>query len=318
MNSPHADLPILTIAIPYYSGLNYLRSAIESVLRQTCTNWQCIVIDDCGGESAEQLIQEFNSEKITYFRNDKTLGLSSNWNRAVDLAETELITIFHADDLMGELFIENTLETFRNNPKIAASHCRAHLIDAEDKKVASIGQIIKNLVRVCLREEFPILKGDRGLRSITLADWIICPTLTYRTQTLKDLRFNNSLNFACDLELIAQLLFSDLIISSRNEYDYSYRVHHDNQTARMKNSGQRFQEEWLVISWIGEIAKYRGWKKTRFVASFKPILRAHIVVEGILNLFKGNSKIAIQLLWWAVYKPPTSQILFNPEQRQKL
>jgi len=86
----------------------------------------------------------------------------------------------------------------------------------------------------------------------------------------------------------------------------------------MKNSGQRFQEEWLVISWIGEIAKYRDWKKTRFVASFKPILRAHIVVEGILNLFKGNSKIAIQFLWWAVYKPPTSQILFNPEQRQKL
>ena len=298
--------------------MDYLRSAIESVLRQTCTNWQCIVIDDCGGESAEQLIQEFKSEKITYFRNDKTLGISFNWNRAVDLTETELITIFHADDLMGELFIENTLEIFRNNPKIAASHCRAHLIDAEGKNVKPIGQIIKNFVRGYLSEESPILKGDQGLRSITLADWIICPTLTYRTQTLKDLRFNTSLNFASDLELIAQLLFSDLIILSRDEYDYSYRFHHDSQTARMKNSGQRFQEEWAVISWIGEIAKQRGWKKTRFVASVKPILRAHIIVEGISNLFKRNGKIAIRLLWWAVYKPPTSQILFIPKERQKL
>jgi glycosyltransferase involved in cell wall biosynthesis len=309
--------PGLTVAIPYYSGLEFLRQAIESLLRQTNGNWQCIVIDDQGGDSAEQLVKEFNCEKITYFRNDKTLGLSFNWNRAIDLTETELITIFHADDLMGELYIENTLEAFRSNPKIAASHCRAHLIDAEGKNVKSIGQMIKNLIRVCLREESSILNGDQGLRSITLADWIICPTLTYRTQTLKELKFNNSLNFACDLELIARLLFSDSIISSRNEYDYSYRVHRDSQTARMKNFGHRFQEEWAVISWIGKIAKLRGWKRTRFVASIKPILRAHIICEGILNLIRGEGKIAMRFFWWAAYKPPTGQILFIPQQRQK-
>ncbi len=310
--------PGLTVAIPYYSGLEYLRLAIESLLRQSNSNWNCIVIDDRGGESAEQLVRGFSSEKIIYLKNETTLGLSSNWNRLIQLTETELLTIFHADDVMGENFINNTLASFANYPEIAASHCRARLIDDKGRSVSSINQIIKNFVRFSFHKDSLKLKGDRGLRSIALANWIICPTLTYRTQILKEIKFNNSLNFACDLELIARLLFADLIIHSRNEYDYSYRTHKGSQTARMKQLDQRFQEEWAVISWIGKTGEQRDWHRTRFVSRFKPILRMHMAFEAFMHLLHSEAKLAMRLLWWAIYKPPTRQIYFVPQTNQKL
>ncbi len=278
------------------------------MLRQTSSNWQCIVIDDCGGESAELLVQGYSTEKVRYVSNGKTLGLSANWNRAIELAETPLLTIFHADDVMGENYVMNTIEAFSRHPEISAAHCRAQLIDEENNSVTSFIHRSKDILKPRGARRDLLLQGDKGLRSITLADWIICPTLTYRTSVVKGMTFNRDLKFATDLEFIARLFFANHFILSRNEIDYLYRIHKNSQTSKMKHNGQRFIEEWIVISWIGNVGKDRKWNGTRIFAAAKPILRAHLLYEATNLLRKFQFRPAFSLVRWAIHKPPAEKL----------
>lgn len=308
MNTTPTDKLVLTIAIPYYSGLDYLRSAIESVLLQTSPNWKCIIIDDCGGESAESLVRHFDTDKIHYVNNGITLGLAANWNRAIELVETPLLTIFHADDVMGENYVQNTIDAFLRNPQISAAHCRAQLIDEKNDSIRSIVHKAKDVLRPRDAVGDLLLRGDKGLRSLALADWIICPTLTYRTDIIKGMMFNTDLKFATDLEFISRLFFADHSILSRTEIDYSYRIHKNSQTTKMKNDGLRFIEEWVVISWIGHVGKLKMWTGTRIFASIKPVLRAHMLYEAINLLRKFRLKSSLKLACWAIYRPPAAKL----------
>src|SRR4051812_25955715 len=86
----------LTIAIPFYKGLDYLRQAIESVRRQSASQWQLLVVDDASPESgAEQLVQSYHDSRMCCHRNERNHGLAGNWNRCLDLAATDLVTLLH-------------------------------------------------------------------------------------------------------------------------------------------------------------------------------------------------------------------------------
>src|SRR4051812_27167102 len=88
----------ITFAVPYYRGLAYLRRAIESVFAQHSPDWKLIVVDDGSDEPAEALVQQFPDPRVSYLRNTATLGMAGNWNRCLDLAQTNLVTVLHADD----------------------------------------------------------------------------------------------------------------------------------------------------------------------------------------------------------------------------
>ena len=84
------ERPRLTITIPYFRGIDYLREAIESVQRQTLVDWELIVVDDHSPEPAEQLVLALHDPRVSYVRNEQNLGLSGNWNRCLTLATTPL------------------------------------------------------------------------------------------------------------------------------------------------------------------------------------------------------------------------------------
>src|SRR4051794_20749684 len=88
---------VLTFAIPYYARLDYLRQAIASVFRQSSPCWELIVCDDSGGE-AEDLVASYGDARLKYYKNPCRLGMVANWNRCLDLARTDLVTLLHADD----------------------------------------------------------------------------------------------------------------------------------------------------------------------------------------------------------------------------
>src|SRR5205823_5588078 len=80
----------ITFAIPYYRGLAYLRRAIESVFGQHSSNWRMLVVDDGSDEPAESLVKQFRDARVSYLRNAATLGMAGNWNRCLDLSQTDL------------------------------------------------------------------------------------------------------------------------------------------------------------------------------------------------------------------------------------
>ena len=61
----------VTIAIPFYSGLDYLRLALDSLRAQDCDEWLGIVVDDAGPDpEARQLVESYDDPRLSYVRND--------------------------------------------------------------------------------------------------------------------------------------------------------------------------------------------------------------------------------------------------------
>jgi glycosyltransferase involved in cell wall biosynthesis len=90
--------PFFSIVIPCYNRPLNLKKALESCLSQTFKNFEVIVVDDGSQEDIKSVVEEFNSSKIYYHKQENS-GASVARNRGIDLARGEYIAFLDSDDL---------------------------------------------------------------------------------------------------------------------------------------------------------------------------------------------------------------------------
>lgn len=91
---------MVSIIMPSYNTAKYISETIESVLAQTYTNWELIIVDDCSKDSTDEVIKPFlNDSRIVYIKNDKNSGAAVSRNRALRKAKGKWIAFLDSDDL---------------------------------------------------------------------------------------------------------------------------------------------------------------------------------------------------------------------------
>lgn len=91
--------PKVSICIPAYSQVEFLRVALSSLKEQTFQDYEVIVTDDSPDQSVENLLAEFEFDgRLQYVRNEPRKGSPGNWNEAVRLARGAYVKILHHDD----------------------------------------------------------------------------------------------------------------------------------------------------------------------------------------------------------------------------
>lgn len=92
--------PFFSICIPVYNMVDTIRLSIESVLQQTCGDWELIIVDDCSSDGTWELLQqEYASHpKISLHRNDQNLKQWGNLNRCLELVTGHWLGVLPADD----------------------------------------------------------------------------------------------------------------------------------------------------------------------------------------------------------------------------
>lgn len=103
--------PFVSIMIPTYRRIKLLPEAIHSSLSQKSPfPYEVVVVDnDQSTEYANQvdeLVQSFKSSKLRLFRNSENIGMFGNWNRCIELARGEWVTILNDDDLLMDEWLE--------------------------------------------------------------------------------------------------------------------------------------------------------------------------------------------------------------------
>ena len=138
----------LTLAIPYYSGKHFLARAIDSVVGQTYSGWKVVVCDDSlVDEGIGELVSGYGDSRIRYVRNPANLGLAGNWNKCLSEAETDLVTILHADDELQPGYCDLMLAAVQKFPQAVGWYCQAVIIDQFGKKTYSIPDLAKRVVK---------------------------------------------------------------------------------------------------------------------------------------------------------------------------
>ena len=91
-------MPKISVIMPAYNAEKYLREAIDSILGQTFTDFELIVINDCSRDDTEQIILSYQDPRIVYLKNEKNLGVAGTLNRGLEVARGAYIARMDADD----------------------------------------------------------------------------------------------------------------------------------------------------------------------------------------------------------------------------
>lgn len=89
----------ITIIVPFYNTSEYLKKCLDSLLHQTISSIEIIVVDDCSTEDTEKIYAEYASCKnIIFLRNEQRLGPGGARNRGIEIAHGEYIGFCDSDD----------------------------------------------------------------------------------------------------------------------------------------------------------------------------------------------------------------------------
>lgn len=296
--------PAITIAIPFYSGQALLRKAIASVLRQPISDLELIVCDDHGSEDGvPELLESFHDPRIKYFRNDVNLGMAGNWNRCLDLARADLVTLLHADDELLEGYCPLMLALAAAHCEPAAFFCLARTVDEQGQSAFSFADYTKSFLMPRGRKPI-LLHGEKSLAGLLRGDFIMCPTMCYRKSILGPRRFPTRWKMVLDLDFFAGLLLDGNSIMGLRKVLYAYRRHGHNASSGYTKSLLRFQEEVAVYDALADRSWRRGWRDAGRAARAKNIVKLHLgyrVVQDLrhLELRRAYQELAFLARMWA-------------------
>lgn len=126
-------MPFISFVLPAWKSL-HLREAVASIIAQTCSDWELVVVDDCSPEPLDVIINSFEDSRIRYYRNSENLGgknLVKQWNHSISYAKGEFIVLAADDDVYRPSFCEQVTRLSGKYPQVDVIHSSVEQIDED-------------------------------------------------------------------------------------------------------------------------------------------------------------------------------------------
>jgi hypothetical protein len=131
-------VPDVSVLMPVLNGAAFLRPAIESVLAQSCQNFELIVVDDGSTDGSPELAESFGDSRIVVIRNEHRGGLPVALNVGLKRASGEFVARLDADDRARADRLERQLETLRGEPGLVLLGSQGRVIDESDAVIGTV------------------------------------------------------------------------------------------------------------------------------------------------------------------------------------
>lgn len=131
MNSPK-----VSVCIPTYNYARFLSETIDSVLKQTFTDYEILIIDDCSHDNTKEVVSDYASrdERIRFKVNPVNIGMVNNWNLCLMEARGEYIKLVFGDDLLSSPnALEKMVSLLDSDPNISLVGSARNLIDTNSR-----------------------------------------------------------------------------------------------------------------------------------------------------------------------------------------
>lgn len=106
---------LVSIIMPSYNTAAYIKQSIESVLKQSYTNWELIIVDDCSSDNIDEVVKSINDVRVKYLKNEKNSGAALSRNRALKEAKGRWIAFLDSDDLWMSEKLEKQIRFMEKN-----------------------------------------------------------------------------------------------------------------------------------------------------------------------------------------------------------
>ncbi|WP_411954023.1 glycosyltransferase family 2 protein [Alkalibacillus sp. S2W] len=149
MKNKHDDL--VSIITPVFNAAEYIDNTINSVLKQTYTNWEMIIADDCSTDNTAENVLKYDDPRIRYLKMDDNSGAARARNKALDYAKGNFIAFLDSDDFWKETKLEKQL-SFMLDKRIGFSFTGYEILGNEKNKIIEVpsslnyNQFMKNTI----------------------------------------------------------------------------------------------------------------------------------------------------------------------------
>lgn len=128
-------MPKISLIVPCYNQAQYLSETLDSVLAQTYSSWECIIINDGSKDDTETVALHYTqlNNRFKYIYQDNQ-GVSVARNNAVLQSSGEYILPLDGDDKIGSTYVEKALNHFAQYPETKLVYCDAELFGAKNGK----------------------------------------------------------------------------------------------------------------------------------------------------------------------------------------
>jgi glycosyltransferase involved in cell wall biosynthesis len=220
---PTNNQPKVSVCIPTYNYAHYISDAIESVLSQSFTDLELIVIDNCSNDNTREVVDTYirRDNRVKYFLNKENIGPVNNLNECLRRASGEYVKILSADDLLLPTCIEKSVNILNKYPDVVLIGCTRAFVDSS----------LRPIEIMSYADKFDIVEGYQVIHRCLIygMNFIGEPTAVVFRRHYAERGFNTAYKQLVDLEMWIHLLQYGKF-ACISEPLCSVRIHKDQQT----------------------------------------------------------------------------------------
>jgi glycosyltransferase involved in cell wall biosynthesis len=135
VNGPEQRRPLLSIGLPVYNGERFLPQAIQSVLDQSFTDYELLILDNASTDRTPEIAKEHaaRDRRIRYHRNARNVGAARNFNLAFELTSGRYFKWAAHDDVLDPSFLERCIAALELDPGAVLACTKATIVDEHGK-----------------------------------------------------------------------------------------------------------------------------------------------------------------------------------------
>lgn len=200
--------PRASILMPAYNNGKYLNEAIDSMLAQTFTDFELIVLDDGSIDNTQEVVTAYTDPRVVYQRSQQNLGLAHNLNIGLKMARGEFIVRMDGDDISLPNRLQVQIDYLTSHPSIDLCSCGLQKFGQEED--IWLRETDPEEVKITMMFYSPILHATSVWRKASFEKH----QLYYRQEAFP----------AEDYDLWSRAIFHCRMVNIR-EVHYQYRIH---------------------------------------------------------------------------------------------
>lgn len=125
---------LVSIIVPCFNQGNFLEETLNSVIKQSYNNWECIIVNDGSTDNTEEIAKKYleKDHRFKYFKQENK-GRSESRNFGIKKSNGEYILPLDSDDLIGEEYLNKATKILEEKPKVSIVYCDAKKFGIENK-----------------------------------------------------------------------------------------------------------------------------------------------------------------------------------------
>lgn len=292
--------PGIDVMMPYYGDVALMQAAVRSVLAQTDPDWHLTVVDDGEAAGVPEWFAQLGDPRVTYLRNEANLGVSGNFQKCLELATRDRLTIMGCDDLLLPNYVETVRRLASAYPKVGLIQPGVQVIDETGAPTSSLADSVKRRLyapKRLLRGEGPVrMRGQELATSLLRGDWLYFPSLSWRTEAVTALAFRRDLRVIQDLALIIELVEHGEELVADDTVCFKYRRHAASESSQQALDGARFDEARRFFHEVADRMAAKGWTEAARAARLHRSARLHALTLVPTALRRRRTDAALRLV----------------------